>query len=90
MTTTVHQLIKQLQKLDPNKPIYLCGKAPEMRLYEQTHTQGHQVYNLDYEDLTAYEDGAILLHDFQGVEQPTKKWATAIAGRIFEEPESLN
>ena len=90
MTTTVHQLIKQLQKLDPEMPIGLCGST-EMYLYEQKEIEGFTYYTLDYDSLMLDEEDsrAILLHDFQGVEQPTKKWATAIAKRIFEEPESL-
>lgn len=90
MTTTVHQLIKQLQKLDPNKPIGLCGST-QMYLYEQKEVEGFTYYTLDYDSLILDEENSrtILLHDFQGVEQPTKKWATAIAKRIFEEPESL-
>jgi hypothetical protein len=89
MATTVHQLIQQLKKLDPNKRFSLCGESHELYLYQQTDSKGEMQYTLDHGDFTRDGHGAILLHDFQGLEQPTKKWAYAIAKRIFEETDSL-
>jgi hypothetical protein len=85
---TVRQLIQQLKKLDPNKRISLCAD-PDLYLYQQTNDREGTVYTLDHTDFTRDGHGAILLHDFQGVEPSTKRWAEAIATRIIEDPETL-
>jgi hypothetical protein len=89
MTTTIHHLIKQLKKLAPNTRISLCGEEASLYLYQQTDNKGEIVYTLDHGDFTRDGHGAILLHDFRGIEPPTKRWAKAIAKRIVEEPEAL-
>jgi hypothetical protein len=91
MKTTVRHLVHELSKLKGNSKVYLAGD-PNLYLYQHTDKHGNVCYTLDTELLQLDEpsDAKLhLLHDFQGVEQPTKKWATAIAKRIFEEPESL-
>ena len=65
--TTVHQLIQQLQKLDPNTPIYKHDEGTSLYLFQHTGNSGKAYYSLEHTALLL-NYGGILLHDFQGLE----------------------